>query len=343
MNPSNEELNNLFEKIASNDCSLAERDFFFAELENDPILKEAYQNHLHFRKGIEIVARRSAMRKQIQGYHEGLSKVKKTSNPISISRWAVAASISALVIVASWLGYEWEQRNKMNGEQLLARSTNAPRKIHHRPSTINQNEEEELLNSGTAFAINSEGYFLTTSHIVGSKSDVVLENPEEGISYQASVVARDARYDLVLLKIDDEQFKGLGKIPYAIKKEKASLAQRVFTLGFPKEDVVFGEGSVSSLSGYNGDTLKYQLSVPVNPGQSGSPLFDEKGNLIGVISAKNGGADGESYAVKSKYLIHFIQEGIEDPIQLPKVNALQNLPITKKIQKVSPYIFIVRA
>jgi hypothetical protein len=61
------------------------------------------------------------------------------------------------------------------------------------------------------------------------------------------------------------------------------------------------------LNGYNGDTLKYQVSVPVNPGQSGSPLFDEQGNVIGVISAKNGSADGVSYAVKSSHMIHFFE------------------------------------
>ena len=341
MNPFSEEMNELFEKMASGEGSRAERTLFFQELESNPTLKNLYESHLIFRKGVEVVTRRTALRSEISGYQQQLKSTKtKSTNPISISRWAIAASVSALITVGAWFGYEWEQRQKANGEQLLARSTP---KSRHSNRPIRTIESGEDVVSGTAFAVNAEGYFLTSSHVIGNKSDVELENPEDGSIYAARVVARDTKYDLVLVKIDDEGFTGLSRIPYPIKSSKVNLAQDVFTLGFPKEDIVFGEGSVSSLNGYNGDTLKYQVSVPVNPGQSGSPLFDEQGNVIGVISAKNGSADGVSYAVKSSHMIHFFENALEDPIQLPKANGVSGLSKTKKIQKIKSFIFIVRA
>lgn len=341
MNPFSEELNELFEKMASGEGSKEERMLFFQELESNPTLNKLFEQHLEFRKGLGTSLRRNALRVQISDYHQQIKSNKiKVSNPISISRWAIAASISALIAVGSWFGYEWEQKQKANGEQLLARSTTKPR--HYNRSIQLADAEEEVV-SGTAFAVNAEGYFLSTSHIIGNKTEVLLENPQDGKAYNARVVARDSRYDLVLVKIDDEAFEGLDRIPYPIKPASINLAQEVFTLGFPKEDIVYGEGSVSSLNGFNGDTLKYQVSVPVNPGQSGSPLFDEQGNVIGVISAKNGSADGVSYAIKASHILNFFENSLDDPIQLPKGNQVSKLQKTKKIQKVTPFIFMVRA
>jgi len=342
MNPFSEEMNELFEKMASGEGSLEQRNLFFKELDSNPQLKRWYQEHLDFRKGIEITSKRSFLRSQIASYHQQ-SKISKTkgSNPISISRWAIAASISALIVVGAWMGYEWEQKSKNNGELLLARST---RKITKKLTVPNSNTfPEEEMSTGTAFAVNSEGFFLSTHHIIGNKNEVLLENPEDGSVYSAKVVARDLKSDLVLVKITDEGFTPLSRIPYPVVFQKVSLAQEVFTLGFPKDDIVFGEGSISSLNGFNGDTIKYQVSVPVNPGQSGSPLFDESGNLIGVMSAKNLGADGVSYSIKSSEIINFLETKIDDPIELPKSNLINKLGKTKKIEKIKPFIFIVRA
>ena len=341
MNPFNEELNELFEKMASGEGSKEERMLFFQELESNSSLKKLYDQHLEFRKNLGTALRRNAYRDQIFDYHQQLkSKKAKVLNPISISRWAIAASISALIAVGSWFAYEWEQKQKSNGEQLLARSTT---KSNHSNRSNPSTETEIEMVSGTAFAINSEGYFLSTSHIIGNKTEVQLENPEDGKVFNARVVARDSKFDLVLVKIDDEAFEGLSRIPYPIKSSQINLAQEVFTLGFPKEDVVFGEGSISSLNGYNGDTLKYQVSVPVNPGQSGSPLFDDQGNVIGMISAKNGNADGVSYAIKSSHILHFLEETVDNPIQLPSGNTISKISNIKKIQKLKPFIFMVRA
>lgn len=341
MNPYSEEINELFEKMASGDGSKEERTMFFLELESNSTLRNLYESHLNFRKGVEVVSKRTVLREHIQSYHQQVKSTKsKNSNSNSISRWAIAASFSALITVGAWFVYEWEQKQKANGEQLLARST--PKTMHSNRNLRNIESEEEVF-SGTAFAVNSEGYFLTSSHVIGDKSEVQLENPEDGSEYSARVVARDSKYDLVLVKIDDERFTGLSRIPYSVKSSKVNLAQDVFTLGFPKEDIVFGEGSISSLNGFNGDTLKYQLSVPVNPGQSGSPLFDDLGNVIGVISAKNGTADGVSYAIKSSHVIDFFEHSLTEPIQLPKTNGVSGLSKTKKIQKIKSFIFIIRA
>jgi S1-C subfamily serine protease len=66
--------------------------------------------------------------------------------------------------------------------------------------------------------------------------------------------------------------------------------------------VKFTDGKISSKSGYDNDATTYQISVPVQPGNSGGPLFDSKGNLVGVVNAKFTKGDNVSYAIKSPVL-----------------------------------------
>lgn len=61
-------------------------------------------------------------------------------------------------------------------------------------------------------------------------------------------------------------------------------------------DVKLTNGIVSARTGFHGDVSQYQISAPVQPGNSGGPLFDSKGNIIGVVSAKHAGAENAGYA-----------------------------------------------
>ncbi|WP_163202633.1 trypsin-like peptidase domain-containing protein, partial [Citrobacter koseri] len=72
--------------------------------------------------------------------------------------------------------------------------------------------------------------------------------------------------------------------PYIIRKSNADLGEEIFTLGYPRNEVVYGMGYLSAKSGYNGDTLSYQIQMSVNPGNSGAPVFNKVGDIIGVLS-----------------------------------------------------------
>ncbi len=70
-------------------------------------------------------------------------------------------------------------------------------------------------------------------------------------------------------------------------------------------EIKFTDGKISSKSGFQGDITTYQISVPIQPGNSGGPLFDEKGNLVGITSSgvNKQLADNANYAIKTSYLV----------------------------------------
>jgi serine protease Do len=106
--------------------------------------------------------------------------------------------------------------------------------------------------------------------------------------------------------------------------------------------MVFGEGSVSSYTGFEGDTSAYQISIPVNPGNSGGPLFDNMGNLIGIISGRNASAEGASFAVKSKWLADDILEHTEEKISFPGKKNLKGLDRANQVRKMKDFVFMVK-
>src|SRR5204862_1098908 len=101
-------------------------------------------------------------------------------------------------------------------------------------------------------------------------------------------------------------------VTFRLKEKPADIGDKVFTLVYPRRDMVYGEGSVSPLSGYSNDTVMYQLSIPVNPGNSGGPLLDENGNIIGVIRGKIAGAEATGFAIKSGEIMNAVRETATD-------------------------------
>jgi S1-C subfamily serine protease len=176
-------------------------------------------------------------------------------------------------------------------------------------------ESDDLLASGTGFFITEDGYLVTNFHVVKDAKKVKVKNAS-GV-YPAEVVHVDRDNDLALLKVS-------GKFnPLPISKDEPQLGEAVFTIGFPNivvqgTEPKYTDGKISSLTGVRDDPKDYQISVPVQPGNSGGPLVDMNGNVIGVIVAKLNdlialSSSGDlpqnvNYAVKDKYLNDFLAQ-----------------------------------
>ena len=164
--------------------------------------------------------------------------------------------------------------------------------------------------------------------------------------YHAEPVYSDVKHDLAILRITDKKFTGFGRLPYAIKSGQADLGERVFTLGYPREEVVYGEGSLSARSGFEGDTAFYQVSIPVNPGNSGGPLLDERGNLIGVVSGRQNDVQSAAFATKSSYLVRLVDSldaaKPEAPYHLPRFGHLAGSGRPQQLKKLQDYVFVVK-
>ena len=162
---------------------------------------------------------------------------------------------------------------------------------------------------------------------------MVYQNPEVSL-------------DLALLKITDSTFAPLSYMPYALRTREADLGEKVFTLAYPREEIVYGDGAVSAHTGNDGDTSKYQVTVPVNPGNSGAPLLDDKGNLVGIITGKNPNEDGAAFAIKAKHLNTLIgdipADSLREPILLPKRNYMHYMRRPDQIKKLQGLVFNVK-
>jgi S1-C subfamily serine protease len=199
--------------------------------------------------------------------------------------------------------------------------------------------------TGTGFLISANGYVATSHHVIKGADSVYIENEKFGL-LKTSVAYSDPANDVAILRIENKDFSPVRNVPYTISGDEADLGEDVFTLGFPREDVVFGEGSVSAVTGYRQDSNAYQVSVPVNPGNSGGPLLNEKGELIGIISGIQTETSGAAFAIKSTVLLDAIQHVTPDtlnkPLLLPKQNYLKNLRRVQRVAKCKEFVFMVR-
>ncbi|MGA9777156.1 MAG: tetratricopeptide repeat-containing serine protease family protein [Verrucomicrobiia bacterium] len=191
--------------------------------------------------------------------------------------------------------------------------------------------------SGTGFFITEDGYLVSNYHVVKDATKVRLLTSAGLID--AKVVQVDAANDLALLKANaegrmknEEIFKPL---PIAASRTVV-LGGTVATVGFPDIGLQgfapkLAKGEIASLSGAGDDPRYFQISVPVQPGNSGGALVDERGNVIGIVSAKldasvalaASGAlpENVNYAVKSSLLLSFLESVPDVDAKLKKPNT----------------------
>lgn len=201
--------------------------------------------------------------------------------------------------------------------------------------------------SGSGFALNN-GYVVTNYHVIdGAKSiEVHGVNGNASSNYTATVVATDKKNDLAIVQITDPRFKGFGTIPYAIKKQIADVGEDIWVLGYPLTQILGNEiklttGVVSSRSGYQGDVATYQISAPVQPGNSGGPMFDSKGNLVGIVNSGVPGAENVGYAIKTLYLVNLADRFASARV-LPSTNSISGLSRPDQIKNIKNYVFLLK-
>jgi S1-C subfamily serine protease len=177
-------------------------------------------------------------------------------------------------------------------------------------------QSDALLGSGTGFVITEDGYLITNDHVVRGVRRVKVRIRKD--LYDAEIVKTDQKADLALLKVKGEK---LAALPMVLNKD-ATLGDEVFTIGFPNVDMQgiepkYTDGRISSLAGLHDDPSRYQISVPVQPGNSGGPLLDTNGRVVGVVVArisdfaflKSSGTIPQNinYAIKSSALREFLK------------------------------------
>jgi serine protease Do len=203
----------------------------------------------------------------------------------------------------------------------------------------------EFKSGGTGFLIDTKGLMITNAHIVKNSRNIRVVNAK-GQQFNAFVVRLDVPRDVAVIKIDDDQFKPPVSLPYSIRKSSTDIAEPVFTLGYPRDEIVYGEGYLSARTGFNGDTLSCQISIAANPGNSGGPIFDHNGDVIGILTSKETETEGVVFAVQSKYIYRVLDDLKKSPLyknmKLPAKSTLSGLEKTQQVKKIQDFVFMVK-
>ena len=354
------ELESIIEDYLNGKLSEAEKLAFEELCRNDLSVNQKVVDHkafldslLSYANTLELKSKMNAAHNKIDVDH--LSRKLGPHPSVIINIWrknraaiAVAASFILLTTVMLFSIQQTTQQTssyeKMSVElSRLKSSTNSL----IRDVKSNQNHPTAPVKAmkfgGTGFAISANGYILTSYHVI-EKSDTVYVQNSKGEQYKVEIKYKDPVNDIAILKVIDRTFS-LGALPYSLKKTSVGLGEIVYTLGYPKEDIVFGKGYLSSQSGFNGDTLAYQVAIDVNPGNSGGPLLDNSGNIIGIINAKESHTDGATFAVKAKFLQEALSSIPQDSV-VGKISSrrtkMGRLEPSKQVSKIQEYVFMVK-
>ncbi|WCT10814.1 S1 family peptidase [Mucilaginibacter jinjuensis] len=360
------QLHDEIERYLNGEMSRDERSAFDVLRKNDAHVERKVNEHRQFVGLLKQYNERRELEQRLNAIHQEIDvhalKEELTIQPSWVvqlwrnhhSKISVAASIAIFAMLATlfFTGYfaghdsnytqlRMQLENYKRSTDKLNKSTNA---LLHDIKTGKRVIEPAKF-GGTGFALSSNGYVVTNYHVVNGADSVYVQNAT-GDSYHARVVYSEPQYDVAILRIDDSTFKSQAPLPYTLKRVQSDLGEDVYTIGYPRNDVVYGKGYLSSATGFHDDTTAYQVSIPVNPGNSGAPLLDNKGNIIGIISGKQSLMEGAAFAVKSEYLLKAIKnmptDSVNKKIAFNSKNTLASLSRAQQIKKVQSYVYQIK-
>jgi S1-C subfamily serine protease len=236
-------------------------------------------------------------------------------------------------IVTSWfntLQVRMSREEIVEAQRLAAAFVPQKESQDAKPNTEDVTTTFSPTATGTGFFITGDGYLISNYHVVKDATKVRLVTNAGLID--AKVVQVDAANDLALLKADGK----FSSLPIATSRT-VNLGGTVATIGFPDIGLQgfapkLAKGEIASLSGAGDDPRYFQISVPVQPGNSGGALLDERGNVIGIVSAKlDAGAalaasgalpENVNYAVKSSLLLSFLESAPDVDAKLKAPNTV---------------------
>lgn len=169
---------------------------------------------------------------------------------------------------------------------------------------------------GSGFMVHPEGYIVTNDHVIAGEHRISVTIFEEGVhelsraTYEnVRIVATSAELDLALLKVETDDEAAFRTVPIAAVDDGLSEGQTVFAIGSPLGlDRTVSEGIISVANRVINGRLYLQTTTQINPGNSGGPLFNLRGEVVGVNNMKIAaiGAEGLGFSISSRVLKSFL-------------------------------------
>jgi len=351
-----------FDNYLMGNLSSEQKQEFEQRLASDETFAKAFEEHRTMTEVLNRKEEHDHLRKALRAIHEqefgNDAKIIPIKKEGKFQRYgkavAMAAGVSLIAVLSTLIllstgGYMLKQQSdemkelkrdvvelKYSQDAIVKGITSAgEKKIKYAPANF----------EGTGFALNNKGYIITSWHMVNGADSIFIENSKTERSL-TKIIFSDPRTDLAILKLENDAVVKTWQVPFSFNNKSSDIGEKVFTLGYPRNEVVYGEGSLSARSGYHNDTTMYQVSIPVNPGNSGGPLMDEQGNVIGLVRGKITSAEATSFAIKSNEILKTIHSFATDSSKNElsintKRNTLKGLKRSEQIKHIDPYVFNV--
>lgn len=214
------------------------------------------------------------------------------------------------------------------------------------------NKQGSSQSSGTGFFI-TPNLIVTNYHVVANSSDITVTYKSE-TTLPATILSKDPQNDLVLLKVSGLENAAKPLILGNVREGKEG--NTVYTVGFPMPDELgtrakISEGIINSIVGYKDDLRMFQISLPIQPGNSGGPLLNSKGEVIGVVTSALGFKflyntgilpQNVNYAMKINYIVNFVNT-LPDEVTLPTNVSMENVSATRVMEIAKEAVVLITA
>ena len=349
---------------------LADEKRFFEELRtSNPAIDQMVVEHKIFLQQMDEFAAIENFKDSLQNIHSKLSstgEIRSTEEPYGfggkvVNLWnryrkttAIAASIAGITaLFISALAIYFAPATDKNQLERLSRDIEQIRRTQIETNTVLKSTTEPkipkgatLKTGGTAFLIDGKGFLVTNAHVLDGSGAIVID--KDGHEYNSTILSVDHKADLAILKIDDKEFTPIKNLPYSIRRLQPDLGEELFTLGYPRDEIVYNMGYLSAKTGYKGDTSSCQLSLTANPGNSGGPVFNKNGEIVGIITTKQTQTEDVVFALKSNNIFKLIDslktvDTSFKNLKLPNGSSLKNIDRVSQVKKAENCVFLVKA
>ena len=359
------------ERFVNGEMSPEEKTYFEDLRKNNPELDQAVVEHIFFLNQLGTYSSSKSFRSVLGDVENKLvsEKFMQRNAPQSKSRvvmlWnryrktiAVAASIACVVsLFIATLVTSVTKSETTNIKPLIEKMDATEKKTIRLENKVNQLEADaaatpfpQKLESNfraTGFMIDAaNNYIVTNAHVIKEASHHLIVENNKGDQYYATAVYVNPANDIAVIKITDTSFRQLPNLPYNVRRNSADLGEPIFMLGFPKQEIVYGEGYISAMNGYLMDTVFCQITSAANEGNSGSPVITKNGDVVGIVSSTETNATGVVFAIKSANIYRAIDEvkKLKDNgnIKINSSPSLKGLDRVSQIKKTEDYVFMIK-
>jgi serine protease Do len=341
-----------------------EKEFFEHVRSSNPDVDQLVVEHSLFLEKFDQYGKTRQFKADLNEVHKQLAQegqIKEQNPAIVVTLWKkykkvvfVAASIAGVTALAI-SGLVTLLTPKVKPSQLDYLSGVVARqviKINNIDTKLNSSTPAPTFDrGGTGFLIDGKGYLITSAHVVKGATQIDVQNTLG--EYNARIIYMDPFADIAVLKIEDTAYHAFNGLPYGISRTGGELGEDLFTLGYPRPEIVYGKGYMSAETGFQGDTTAFQLTIAANPGNSGTPVLNNDGEVIGIVTSSQHNAQGMVFAVRSKNIFRAIDSMKVDSslekmdsnlvhLHIPTTSSLRGVDRVHQIRRIEDYVFIVK-